>query len=113
MTEESVISNLDGNHECQMCGEFVPTAGYNFNEQACTHCLNDAEGEDCYLCKGTGIGQHGPPDTSICTSCGGKGYIMHQEEQEPDDFDDYYADDDYMADMAAEAWENSRINDNY
>lgn len=28
---------------------------------------------DCGLCMGTGIGQHGDPDTSRCVSCGGSG----------------------------------------
>ena len=29
---------------------------------------------DCGLCLGTGIGQHGDPDTSKCGRCGGKGW---------------------------------------
>ncbi len=29
----------------------------------------------CGLCQGTGIGQHGDPDTSRCSACGGSGEV--------------------------------------
>jgi DnaJ-class molecular chaperone len=31
--------------------------------------------QDCNRCAGTGIGQHGPVDTSRCSSCNGTGCI--------------------------------------
>ena len=30
---------------------------------------------DCTDCQGTGIGQFGDPDTSKCSSCGGRGSV--------------------------------------
>ena len=43
--------------------------------------------QDCQLCQGTGIGQHGDPDTSKCTTCLGRGYIA-DEFNFDDDYDD-------------------------
>ncbi len=47
------------------------------------------DGDDyCGLCRGTGIGQHGDPDTSKCRLCGGTGMSSsHRQEQR-----DYEAD---------------------
>ena len=39
--------------------------------------------EDCNVCAGTGIGQYGPVDSSICFSCTGTGYF------DPDAEDEY------------------------
>lgn len=47
----------------------------------------DSDEEDrecCSLCLGTGIGQHGDPDTSTCHMCKGHGYIVEKEEPDPD-----------------------------
>ena len=51
---------------------------------------------DCRDCQGTGIGQHGDPDTSKCTTCLGRGYIAD------DPFYDDYPDDN-VEEMIAEA----------
>ena len=40
---------------------------------------------DCTTCDGTGIGQHGDPDTSKCHSCNGRG--CHDLPDENYDFD--------------------------
>ena len=32
---------------------------------------------DCGFCDGTGIGQHGDPNTSRCSYCAGRGYHTH------------------------------------
>lgn len=49
-------------------------------------CFPDPEPEetdsDCTLCAGTGIGQHGDPDTSRCTRCGGRGYMIPDNDHE-------------------------------
>jgi len=50
---------------------------------------------DCTNCSGTGIGLHGDPDTSRCTVCHGRGYLLVdddsgrelQEDQREDDYD--------------------------
>ncbi len=47
----------------------------------CEGCPTCAEPDDepvCPVCDGTGIGQHGDPDTSVCQSCRGDG--RHQED---------------------------------
>ena len=43
----------------------------------------EAEEDDntCNSCDGTGIGQYGDPDTSRCTSCGGKGFYTNHESE--------------------------------
>jgi DnaJ-class molecular chaperone len=42
----------------------------------CETCEGTGNADDtCSLCTGTGIGQHGDPDTSICSQCRGKGTI--------------------------------------
>ena len=38
--------------------------------------------QDCNRCAGTGIGQHGPIDTSRCSSCNGTGYFDPEFEDE-------------------------------
>ena len=67
------------------------------------------EYEDCYVCRGTGISATGRIEDS-CSACGGKGYTTEEDDREPEE-PDY--DFDYLADKAAEQYENSRINDNY
>ena len=47
-------------------------------------CICHANDMNCGTCAGTGIGQHGDPDTSKCTACGGKGYFKDEPECEPD-----------------------------
>lgn len=44
--------------------------------------------DECALCQGTGIGQHGDPDTSRCSACGGRGYHkpVDDEFEPPDDY---------------------------
>jgi len=34
------------------------------------------ETEYCPQCEGTGIGRHGDPNTSKCTRCNGRGYLI-------------------------------------
>ena len=48
--------------------------------------MNDEheEHEMCSLCQGTGIGQHGDPDTSRCYVCKGRGFILPEPEDDPD-----------------------------
>lgn len=42
----------------------------------CCHAPIKHEGKiDCQTCRGTGIGQHGDPDTSRCGDCHGRGYF--------------------------------------
>ncbi len=41
----------------------------------------------CEDCQGTGIGQSGDPDTSRCTTCGGRGYHIFKEEDDDSAFD--------------------------
>lgn len=65
--------------ECEECGEpGLITCGdcgkeYETTDTECPHCP-----ENCGLCAGTGIGQHGDPDTSTCPSCRGKGYFERE-----------------------------------
>lgn len=35
---------------------------------------------DCATCQGTGIGQHGDPNTSRCSDCNGRGYFTEEDE---------------------------------
>lgn len=69
---------------CQAC--YDELAGID----RCADCAEIAskcrcEGDrNCSLCAGTGIGQHGDPDTSKCTVCGGRGYFDAEPEQERD-----------------------------
>jgi hypothetical protein len=42
------------------------------------------EDNECHSCKGTGIGRSGDPDTSRCSSCGGKGYVTDDADYEAD-----------------------------
>lgn len=44
----------------------------------------DDEDTDCELCDGTGIGQHGDPDTSRCAMCGGSG-VVGDDDDDPDE----------------------------
>ena len=44
----------------------------------------EEESDSCAQCAGTGIGQHGDPDTSKCTACGGRGYFVESEAPERD-----------------------------
>ena len=39
----------------------------------CERCDGSGK-ENCYECRGTGIGQHGDPDTSKCGACKGRGW---------------------------------------
>jgi hypothetical protein len=99
---------------CENCDAEVPADTLNVDN----HCIDcqeafDEEERTCYSCRGTGIPQHGPPDVGRCSTCGGSGEIVPEQ-----DYDDYEPDEpdydlDYLADKAAEAYENSRINDNY
>ncbi len=45
---------------------------------------DDEEHRACNICSGTGIGQHGDPDTSTCYACKGRGYVLPP----ADDYDD-------------------------
>lgn len=38
----------------------------------------EEEDEECDLCQGTGIGQHGDPNTSRCSQCGGNGFYASE-----------------------------------
>lgn len=72
--------------DCARCG-YPPhgVARKLWGHQFCEWCVRIMEGtaqdnededtgeRDCHLCRGTGIGQHGDPDTSRCVSCGGSG----------------------------------------
>ena len=41
--------------------------------------------QGCDLCDGTGIGQHGPPDSSSCSECGGRGHrLPKRDDYEPE-----------------------------
>jgi len=58
---------------------------------------SDDEDHDhyCTTCDGTGIGQHGDPDTSRCSSCGGTGVARSEDDYdedppERDPYDDIY-----------------------
>ena len=45
---------------------------------------------DCASCQGTGIGQHGDPDTSKCWACHGRGSVpCYCQREEGDDEPDY------------------------
>jgi len=46
---------------CPECGS------YDLDEPE----LDEESDLSCDTCRGTGIGQHGDPDTSICADCGG------------------------------------------
>lgn len=54
---------------------------------------DDHEPLACYLCTGTGIGQHGDPDTSVCYACKGRGYVKNDDGPDPDDERDRRRDD--------------------
>ncbi len=46
----------------------------------CEECDEEPEDDStCTLCMGTGIGQHGDPSTSRCSSCGGRGFHQSME----------------------------------
>jgi hypothetical protein len=51
----------------------------------------------CSLCAGSGIGQHGDPDTSRCSACGGSGAARVADE-------DLWA----RADEAYDRWKDER-----
>lgn len=52
-----------------------------YNEFAGIEDADDVDDSDtCGTCAGTGIGQHGDPDTSKCTACGGRGYFVDESE---------------------------------
>ena len=54
------------------------------------------EDDTCRTCDGTGIGQHGDPDTSRCSSCGGSGVARGEYDNDDYEPDEYEPDDDYM-----------------
>lgn len=61
----------------------------------------EAENEDdeeCDLCQGTGIGQHGDPNTSRCSQCGGNGYYLRADIRQERE----YARADYLYDCWAD-----------
>ena len=58
---------------CEACG----VALHPGERDVCEGCESD--GRDCRLCQGTGIGQHGPPDTSVCSACHGRGYFAEED----------------------------------
>ena len=45
----------------------------------------DTSPDYCTSCDGTGIGQHGDPDTSRCSSCGGSGVSKDDSHDDSDD----------------------------
>ena len=54
---------------------------------------NDDDKQDCSLCAGTGIGQHGDPDKSQCIACGGRGWHSYADEYDFVLSPEYEADD--------------------
>lgn len=56
------------------------------------------EDEECDLCMGTGIGQHGDPNTSRCSQCGGNGYYLRADIRQERE----YARADYLYDCWAD-----------
>jgi hypothetical protein len=56
----------------------------------------DDEPDDCESCMGTGIGD--PHADTRCSVCGGKGYVLEERDEEPDEPDlDYDNPDDDFA----------------
>ncbi|HET9685111.1 MAG TPA: hypothetical protein VFP15_13485 [Gemmatimonadaceae bacterium] len=74
--------------ECENCGHYDMEG--DLKEGVCKDCreaypedyadLDADEHPDCRLCQGTGIGQHGDPDTSKCHVCKGRGYLLPSRE---------------------------------
>lgn len=72
-----------GNGECEACGHYV---NEGIKEGVCKGCrdaypedyadLDADEHPDCHACEGTGIGKYGDPDTSKCSHCHGRGYLL-------------------------------------
>ena len=70
---------------CNECGDSHEDGDGEvwFIGPATTQCLSCYEDEheepdtSCPTCQGTGIGQHGDPDTSKCRHCGGTGEAKH------------------------------------
>lgn len=72
-----------GNGECEVCGHY---ANEGIKEGVCKDCRDaypedyppdeDDGPPDCPTCQGTGIGQHGDPDTSKCWRCHGRGCLI-------------------------------------
>ncbi len=49
--------------------------------------MQDVERDEdatCHHCRGTGIGYSGPPDTSKCPFCHGRGYHIAEPEDDSD-----------------------------
>ena len=81
-----------GNGECECCGHFIAD-GIGLREGIRSVCIEaypedygdlDDNAADCPKCQGTGIGQHGDPDTSKCSACGGRGYAIAKPERDVD-----------------------------
>lgn len=52
--------------------------------------VEELEDDTCELCRGTGIGQHGDPDTSKCHRCGGSGVRREDDEDQGARADEAY-----------------------
>jgi len=62
---------------CDKCGE-------RWDSDVDEECPQGCNDRTCSLCLGTGIGQHGDPDTSKCYACGGRGYDLPAQEDDGD-----------------------------
>ena len=94
---------------CKDCGFTYGMHWHNDNGICvdCTERAYEEAGEECCMsCQGTGIGY---PVDRACSMCGGSGESQQEREQDEPDEPDY--DCDYLADKAAEQWENSRTTD--
>lgn len=92
---------------CKSCDRFVDTdddpdcywhsdSGLEeWDDCMCEGCRDDQPEAHvaCSVCSGTGIGQHGDPDTSRCYACKGRGYYGGKVEPDPDDERDRRMDD--------------------
>lgn len=83
---------------CATCGDTFPLdeiTGVDGDEMcaACVEAREDDDGDQCGLCAGTGIGQHGDPDTSSCHACSDGG--VRRPGSDPDEAYDRWRDRDF------------------